>query len=337
MILRSKRRVPRRTSGRKALLAGARMLSAATAFGAAALRTGVQAPAEPSCRAPGRFVELDGVRVHYIARGRGRPVVLLHGNGAMAEEFVISGLVDHLADRYRVIAVDRPGFGHTERPRHRAWTPTAQAELLHAVLERLKVDRPVIDAHSWGTLVALALAIADRRDLRGLLLLSGYYYPTARADVAASTPLAIPLVGDAIRAGTPHLARAMAPHFFRNVFQPQAVPARFTARFPVDVAFDSRQLRASAEDAALMSSAAAVLRHGYPGLRVPTTIMTGGADRIVDADEQSRRLHEGVAGSRLVVLPGVGHMIHYPAQAKIGRAVDALMAPPAPRPRSAAR
>src|SRR4051812_34372622 len=42
----------------------------------------------------GRFVEVDGVRVHYIARGKGRPVVLIHGNGTMAEEFVNCGLLD---------------------------------------------------------------------------------------------------------------------------------------------------------------------------------------------------------------------------------------------------
>jgi pimeloyl-ACP methyl ester carboxylesterase len=45
-------------------------------------------------RPPGRFVEVDGVRVHYIARGKGRPVVLVHGNGTMAEDFVICGLID---------------------------------------------------------------------------------------------------------------------------------------------------------------------------------------------------------------------------------------------------
>src|SRR5215203_5762483 len=71
---------------------------------------------------PGRFVEVDGLRVHYFVKGKGRPVVLIHGNGTMAEDFVICGLVDQLAKRYRVIAVDRPGFGHTERPRHRVWT-----------------------------------------------------------------------------------------------------------------------------------------------------------------------------------------------------------------------
>src|SRR3982751_1502999 len=150
-------------------------------------------------RPPGRFVEVDRVRVHYIARGKGRPVVLLHGNGTMAEDFLICGLLDQLAQRYRVIAVDRPGFGHTERPRHRVWTASAQAHLVHRVLERLNVERPIIIGHSWGTLVALAVAVGRWRELRGLVLLSGYYYPTRRADVALSAPLAIPGVGDAAR------------------------------------------------------------------------------------------------------------------------------------------
>src|SRR5688572_27205171 len=85
--------------------------------------------AEQTSRPPGRFVVVDGVRVHYIARGKGRPVVLIHGNGTMAEDFVICGLVDQLAKRYRVIAIDRPGFGHTDRPRYRVWTASAQAHL----------------------------------------------------------------------------------------------------------------------------------------------------------------------------------------------------------------
>src|SRR3954463_2797350 len=144
--------------------------------------------AEPVHRPPGRFVEVDGVRVHYIARGKGRPVVLIHGNGTMAEDFVISGLMDQLATRYRVIAIDRPGFGHTDRPRWRGWTASAQAHLLHRALERLNVERPMMVGHSWGTLVALAIAVGRWRELRGSELLSGYYFPTQRADVALSAP-----------------------------------------------------------------------------------------------------------------------------------------------------
>ena len=119
---------------------------------------------EQTSRPPGRFTVVDGVRVHYIARGKGRPVVLIHGNGTMAEDFVICGLVDRLAERYRVIAIDRPGFGHTDRPRSRVWTASAQAHLVHRVLERLKVERPVIVGHSWGTLVALVLAVGGWRE-----------------------------------------------------------------------------------------------------------------------------------------------------------------------------
>src|SRR5829696_592635 len=283
--------------------------------------------AEQTSRPPGRFVEMDGMRVHYIARGKGRPVVLIHGNGTMAEDFVICGLVDQLAKNYRVIAIDRPGFGQTERPRHRVWTAAAQAHLLHRVLERLKVDRPVIMGHSWGTLVALAVAVGGWRELRGLVLLSGYYYPTRRADVALSAPLAIPGVGDTARSMVPQtVGHLLAPQVFRHVFRPQLVPARFKARFPVEIAIDPVQQRASAEDTAMLNAAAALLQPHYSRLRVPVAIITGDADAVVDARNHSCRLHQQVAGSTLTILPGQGHMIHYSARGQIGRAVDGLMA-----------
>jgi pimeloyl-ACP methyl ester carboxylesterase len=282
---------------------------------------------EAADRPSGQFVEVDGLQVHYIARGKGRPVVLIHGNGTMAEDFVICGLVDRLAKRYRVIAIDRPGFGHTDRPRHRVWTAATQARLVERVLERLKVERPVIVGHSWGTIVSLSLATQTKRDLRGLVLLSGYYHPGRRADVALIAPLAIPGLGDAARSLMPAaVGHLLAPQVFRHVFKPQPVPARFTARFPVGISIQPTQARSSAEDTASMNAAAALLQPHYPRLRLPVAILTGDADAIVDATEQSHRLHEAVAGSRLTVLPGLGHMIHYSAPGAIERAVDGIMA-----------
>lgn len=66
----------------------------------------------------GRFIDIDGVRLHYVERGAGDPIVLLHGNGSMVQDFECSGLIDLAAREYRVIAFDRPGFGHSERPRN---------------------------------------------------------------------------------------------------------------------------------------------------------------------------------------------------------------------------
>jgi len=327
-VLRSTAKIAR-TAIRESGKAAHRAAKVADRAGKAAQQAvrAAEARAEPARRPPGRFVEADGVRVHYIARGKGRPVVLIHGNGTMAEDFAICGLMDRLSQRYRVIAIDRPGFGHTERPRHQIWTAAAQARLLHRVLERLNVEPPVVVGHSWGTLVALALAAGCRRDIRGLVLLSGYYFPTPRADVALSAPLAIPGVGDAARSLVPEAVgrHVVAPQAFRHVFAPQFVPARFKTRFPVEIAMGPDQLRASAEDTVTLNAAAALLQPFYAGLRTPLAILTGGADAVVDAATHSRRLHAATPDSTLAILPGLGHMIHYFARPQIGRAVDALM------------
>jgi len=59
----------------------------------------------------GRFVDVDGVRIHYVERGEGPPLVMLHGRGMMIHELALSGLFELAAARYRVIALDRPGHG----------------------------------------------------------------------------------------------------------------------------------------------------------------------------------------------------------------------------------
>jgi pimeloyl-ACP methyl ester carboxylesterase len=194
------------------------------------------------------------------------------------------------------------------------------------VLERLHVERPVLVGHSWGTLVALALAVGGWRDLRGLVLLSGYYYPTRRADVTLTAPLAVPGSGDLARSMVPQaVGHLFAPTVFRRVFWPQVVPARFRARFPVEITIDPVQQRASAEDTATLNAAAALLQPHYSRLRVPVAIITGAMDAIVDARDHSYRLHQQAPESTLTILPGQGHMIHYSGRKQIGRAVDGLM------------
>jgi hypothetical protein len=98
----------------------------------------------------GRFITVDGVRLHYVERGTGSPLVLLHGNGSMIQDFVSSGLIDLAAKTYRVIAFDRPGFGYSERPRSTVWTPAAQADLINAALMQMGVSQPLVLGHSWG-------------------------------------------------------------------------------------------------------------------------------------------------------------------------------------------
>jgi alpha-beta hydrolase superfamily lysophospholipase len=88
----------------------------------------------------GKFIHVDGVRLHYVMRGEGPPVVLLHGNTVSLDDFEASGLMDRLALNHQVIAFDRPGFGHSTRPRDRLWTPRAQADLLRRALSGLGIE-----------------------------------------------------------------------------------------------------------------------------------------------------------------------------------------------------
>lgn len=273
----------------------------------------------------GLFVTAEGVRLHYLEHGGGPPVVMLHGNGALAEDFAISGVLDDLARDHRVIVFDRPGFGYSERPRDTRWTATAQAALLRIALDQLGVRRPVLVGHSWGTLVALAMAMQDQANTAGLALLAGYYFPTARTDVALMSLPALPVLGDVMRyTGSPLVGRLLAPRFIRELFAPAPVSAEFAAQFPIGLALRPWQIRAMAEDTALMIPSAAALCDRHRELAVPTTIIAGTGDRIVAIERQSARLHEEVAGSEFHAIQGSGHMVHHTAPDRVTAAIRAV-------------
>src|SRR3954447_11133635 len=232
------------------------------ALGATALFTITQARAAERRTPPiGRFLEVDGVRLHYLEQGQGDPVVLIHGSGALIQDFTVSGLVDGLSGHHRVIVFDRPGFGYSTRPRSRVWTPMAQAEVLRKALDQLGVKQAVVLGHSWGTLVAISLALQAPALVRGLVLLSGYYFPTTRLDVPLLLPPAIPVIGDVMRyTVSPLLGRLLLPPLIRKLFAPAPVTERFERLFPMAMTLRPSHLRASAEDTALMIPAATELQ-----------------------------------------------------------------------------
>lgn len=270
----------------------------------------------------GKFITVDGVRLHYIERGTGSVIVLLHGNGTMAQDFVLSGVLDLLAKDHRVIAFDRPGFGFSERPRCRIWTAAAQAALLHKALLGLDVRQPLVVGHSWGTLVALALALREPADVAGLVLLSGYYFPTVRADAAVQSWPAVPVLGDILRYTiSPLLARLMAPAAYRKMFAPSSVTPRFACEFPLDLAVRPSQIRASAAESALMIPEAADLAEHYSELSIPIAIVAGVGDRIVDCESQAGRLGAELPQRRLRKISDAGHMIHHTVPDKVAAVI----------------
>jgi pimeloyl-ACP methyl ester carboxylesterase len=274
----------------------------------------------------GDFLRVRGVRLHKLDTGGAGPaVVLLHGNGATLADMEISGLVARASLRRRVIAFDRPGFGYSERPRNTVWTPAAQAQLLADALQRMGIDEAVVVGHSWGSMVALALALDHPRLVTGLVLVSGYYFPTPRMDTALFAPPAIPVVGDVLRYTiAPLIGHLIKNRVIRKLFSPQSVPRRFSAQFPTDLSLRPGQIRAASEETALMVRSVTAAARRYKELSIPTSIMAGTADQISEPYRQSARLHETIRHSHLILLPGIGHMVHHVVPAEVIDAIEAV-------------
>jgi pimeloyl-ACP methyl ester carboxylesterase len=299
----------------------------ALALAGAALFNGTKAKRVERDNPPrGDAIEVDGVTLHHVdSRTPGPTVVLLHGNGTTLEDWFACGLFQQLSETNRVIAFDRPGFGYSSRPRARLWSPAAQADLLALAFKSLGADDITVVGHSFGTMVSIELARRHPRSIHALVLLSGYYYPSARVDALVGSIPAIPIVGDVDRyTVAPLFGAALRPVVERKLFAPAGVASSWS-KFPFEMTLRPSQLRAEAAEAALMVPTAARLASHYAELTIPVQIISGEGDRIVDHGSQSARLAAELTGAKLTTLHGAGHMAHHTAADRVLHAIRQAM------------
>ncbi len=140
----------------------------------------IAAKAERLVPACGKFVEVDGNRIHYVEEGDGRPIVFLHGLGAQLHHFRHT-LFGRFGPGYRLIALDRPGSGYSVRAGGATGRLPEQADVVRRFIEELGLERPLIVGHSLGGAIALALATGHPTAICGIALLSPLTHLEARA------------------------------------------------------------------------------------------------------------------------------------------------------------
>lgn len=277
----------------------------------------------------GRFVDVDGGRLHVVELGAADapPVLLLHGASGNLNDLRLA-LGEKLAQRYRVILVDRPGHGWSDRPGGAADAlPSAQAKLIHQALVNLGIKRPIVLGHSWSGALATAYALAYPDGVSGLVLLAPVTHPWPGGIGWINDVVALPVIGQLI-------ARTLilpSGYFMLNtgvagVFRPDTPPPDYVARTGVAMLLRPREFIANAQDLARLKEFVRAQAPRYGEIKVPVEIIAGDKDPVVYTDVHSRAIVNQLPQATLTILPGVGHMVQYVAADRVVQAIDKLVA-----------
>jgi pimeloyl-ACP methyl ester carboxylesterase len=314
------------------------LLAIVAILGAARAVTVRQAARSEAAHPPsGRLVEVEGGRLHVLELGVAAshgplPIVLVHGASGNLEDLRLA-LGERLAAKRRVILVDRPGLGWSERPGQAAdASPARQAALIAQALERIGVERFVLLGHSLGGAVASALALASPARIAGLVLLAPVTHPwkggLAWYNAILSAPVLGPIFAHTIAVP---LALLLLNRGVASVFEPQPAPADYVRRAAIRLLLRPAQFVANAQDIAALKPFVTAQARRYGEIGVPTIILTGSADTTVSPHLHARAMASAVPHARLVMLVGVGHMPHHVAADAVMAAVEQLPAPAAAR------
>jgi len=273
-----------------------------------------------------KFVTVDGLRVRYIESGRGPAVVMIHGNAGSIEDFEF-GVIQTLSLNYRVVAVDRPGHGKSDRPNATTVNVEYQARLVHQALLSLGVTQPVLVGHSWGAALALSYALQYPTEVSALILVAPAAYPDAGESRFLQAMNKPPIMGEiTLLLARSILGRHALKGVLRRAFSPQPLPDDYF-RWVASSWLRRKQLKAYLDDESSFNASLRNLYRRYPEITVPVVILTGDHDQIVSATENAYRLKDSIVNSQLVELKDTGHEIPQTRPESIRNALSLITSP----------
>ena len=264
--------------------------------------------AVPPC---GRFIEIDGQRLHYVdTGGTGPAIVMIHGLGGTLWNFTYA-LVDKLSGEFRVIAVDRPGSGYSARADDAPAKLSTQANTLAKFMRALGLKQPLLVGHSLGGALSLAIAL-DHPDCAGALALIA---PLTHAQDDVPEPFRGLVINSramlkiiAWTLAIPMSIRS-APELLKIVFGPDAVPADFATRGGGLLGLRPKSFYNTSSDLAAVNEDLPGMMKRYGGLSIPLGMLFAKGDRILDYRRQGEAMKQTCPALDLVLLDEHGHML----------------------------
>jgi len=288
----------------------------------------------------GRLVDVAGATLHVIDIGphdaAGPPIVMLHGASSNLE-VMRQPVGERLARKHRVILIDRPGHGWSTRLRPEDSTPEVQARMIEEALAKLGVNRAIFVVHSWAGALGARIVLDYPQAVAGLMMLAPVAYPwpggVGRYNKIIATPVIGPLLAHTI---TLPLGLLLTEPGARGVFLPQTMPDGFVRNTATPLLLRPREFVANAHDLVTLKAAVAEQAPRYAEIKAPVTIITGDADKTVSTDIHSRPFAATAPNVKLIVLPGVGHMVQQAVPDLVIAEIEAMISRTTPSAEAAA-
>ena len=277
----------------------------------------------------GDHVRVNGAAMHVLdigpreGAGAGPPVVLIHGASVNLRDMKIA-LGDALSRNRRVIMMDRPGRGYSERPKdgHRI---AVQAQYIHDALAALDVEKPVIVGQSFGGAVALSYALQYQEEMSGLVLLAPVSHEWPGGVAWYNDASQIPFAGFLLRRLViPAYGQFAAAGGIEDSFAPDAAPDNYAERSGLALLFRAKDFKSNAADLSRLKPQIVEQQTRYGELDLPVAILTGEEDTTVSPRIHSRALEREIAGATLTMLPDTGHALHHAEPEAILEAIMAV-------------
>jgi pimeloyl-ACP methyl ester carboxylesterase len=258
----------------------------------------------------GRFIDIDGARIHYLDEGSGPAVLLIHGLGGQMRNFTHS-LISKLKGEFRVIALDRPGSGYSTRPPGASAAIVAQADTINRFIEALGLEKPLVVGHSMGGAITLALALNHPGRAGALALIAPLtQLPRAVPEPFRGLIIHSPLLRKII-AWTLAIPASIARRniVLDTLFGPDPVPADFATKGGGLLSLRPKSFIGASQDLMANAQNLPELAKRYASIAVPVGVLYGTGDRVLDY-----RTHgEGIAAQRpgldLELVENGGHML----------------------------
>jgi pimeloyl-ACP methyl ester carboxylesterase len=262
----------------------------------------------------GQVAEIDGVGIHYLDRGKGGAVILVHGFGG--HTFSFRGIIPALSADYRVVAVDLIGFGYSERPENADYSLTAQAQRVLALMDYLKIDRAAAIGHSMGGEVVMRMAaVAPDRIARLVLAgsVSGDRLPSLPVTplIKPFLPATVRLTGSLMLSRTVYDPDFITPEVREGYLAPKRVKGSMNALYQI--------LRDGRKDR----------RIDYSKINQPTLVLWAAGERIVPKIALNR-IREHLPQAEVVTIQDAGHLLLEEQPEACLTAIREFLAAPAP-------